>query len=132
MPAEHLPVFPRQLLIGGHWLDASDGTRLTVLDPATERPIADIPSASVQDAKSAVDAAAAAAPGWAATPPRERAEVLRTAFELMTENRNQLAELISLEEGKTRAEALAEVGYAAEFFRWYAEGGLPNWGTLWA
>jgi succinate-semialdehyde dehydrogenase/glutarate-semialdehyde dehydrogenase len=112
---------PKKLWIGGEWLDGSEGDTLAVADPATERVIAEVAGASRDDVVRAIDAAEAAAPGWVATSPRERAEILRKAFELMTQRREELAVIISREEGKTRAEALGEVAYAAEFFRWYSE-----------
>ncbi len=112
---------PTDLFIGGVWAPAKSGERIDVTDPATERVIATCSSGNVDDAIRAVDAAKAAASQWSSTAPRERAEVLRRAFELMIERRDDLAIIISSEEGKTRAEALGEVTYAAEFFRWYAE-----------
>ena len=112
---------PKQLFIGGQWVDSQDGASIDVIDPATEKVNASVASGTPDDATRAVDAAHAAAAGWAATAPRERAEILRVAFELLTANREDLAVLISREEGKTRDEGLGEVTYAAEFFRWYAE-----------
>uniref|UniRef100_UPI001A9712A2 NAD-dependent succinate-semialdehyde dehydrogenase n=1 Tax=Paracoccus fontiphilus TaxID=1815556 RepID=UPI001A9712A2 len=78
----------------------------------------------------AVDAAAAAAPGWAATPPRQRAEILRRCWELMTRDAERLARLISLENGKALKDARGEVAYAAEFFRWFAEEAVRGTGDL--
>lgn len=112
---------PKKLFIGGQWLDSQDGSDIEVTDPATEQIIACVSSASVDDATLAVDAAFEAGESWAATAPRERAEILRAAFELITAKKDDLAVIISREEGKTRQEALSEVAYAAEFFRWYAE-----------
>ena len=109
------------LYIDGRWQSASDGARFDVYDPATEQVIASVSSATAEDAKAAVDAAYNAGPAWAAKSPRERAEVLRKAYELMVERRDDYARVISREEGKTHAEGLGEVAYAAEFFRWYAE-----------
>ncbi|MDH4109623.1 MAG: NAD-dependent succinate-semialdehyde dehydrogenase [Gammaproteobacteria bacterium] len=111
----------KDLYIGGRWVPSSDGNRIPVIDPATESVIADVASGSTGDALSAVDAAADAGPRWAATAPRERAEILRRAFELMQQRKTDLATIISREEGKTLAEGLGEVAYAAEFFRWYSE-----------
>lgn len=111
----------KDLYVGGKWLPSSDGNRIPVVDPATEEVIAEVASGSAEDAGRAVDAASDAACQWAATAPRERAEILRRAFELMTEHRSEFATIISSEEGKTMAEGLGEVAYAAEFFRWYAE-----------
>jgi len=112
---------PTDLYIGGKWVPSADGNRIPVVDPATEEVIAEVASGAVADAASAVDAAFAAGEEWAATAPRVRAEVLRKSFELMTARKEDLATIISREEGKTLAEGLGEVAYAAEFFRWYAE-----------
>jgi len=112
---------PKQLFIGGKWIDAQDGGCFDVFDPATESLIARVANGTPQDAVRSVDAASRAAASWASTAPRERAEILRRVFELITAKRDDLAVLMSREEGKTRAEGLAEVAYAAEFFRWYAE-----------
>ncbi len=118
------------LLIGGSWTEASDDEQMDVLDPSTGEPIASIASGSVSDATAAVDAAASAGPGWAASSPRERSEVLRRTFELMTQRSDSLADLIVLEMGKARSEAKAEVAYAAEFFRWYSGEAVRNDGSL--
>jgi succinate-semialdehyde dehydrogenase/glutarate-semialdehyde dehydrogenase len=107
--------------IDGRWRPSGAGTVVPVDDPATGEPLAEIASATVEDCIEAVEAAAAALPGWRATPPRARAEILRGAFELMVRERDQIAELIAGENGKVRADALAEADYAAEFFRWFAE-----------
>ncbi|AXJ10205.1 NAD-dependent succinate-semialdehyde dehydrogenase [Arthrobacter sp. PM3] len=112
---------PRQLLIAGNWQDASDAGTVEVINPSDASVITDIADADVEDGLAAVDAAAAAFPEWAATPPRRRAEILRRCFDLMTERSEQIAHLISLENGKALADARGEVAYAAEFFRWYAE-----------
>ncbi|RSM71475.1 NAD-dependent succinate-semialdehyde dehydrogenase [Kibdelosporangium aridum] len=110
-----------ELLIGGKWLPASDGARIPVLDPATGEEIASVASATVEDGLSAVEAAASALPSWAATAPRARADLLMAVFDLMQERADSLARLIVLENGKALPDALGEVKYAAEFFRWYAE-----------
>ncbi|TKA98001.1 NAD-dependent succinate-semialdehyde dehydrogenase [Cereibacter changlensis] len=106
------------LYIGGDWLP---GGGIPVVDPSTGEVLAETPDASIGDAMRAVDAAEAAAAGWAAMPPRARAEILRRWFVLMTEHAEDLARLISLENGKALPDARGEVAYAAEFFRWYAE-----------
>jgi succinate-semialdehyde dehydrogenase/glutarate-semialdehyde dehydrogenase len=112
---------PRQRLIAGSWQDASGGGIVDVINPSDASVITGIADADVEDGLAAVDAAAAAFPEWAATPPRRRAEILRRCFELMTERSEQIAHLISLENGKALGDARGEVAYAAEFFRWYAE-----------
>lgn len=105
--------------VGGRWVQGTE--RLPVIDPATGEAIADVALANDADCRAAVDAAAAAAADWAATAPRERAEILRRAFELMTDEAEDFARLITRENGKALADARGEVGYAAEFFRWFAE-----------
>ncbi|MFI6901923.1 NAD-dependent succinate-semialdehyde dehydrogenase [Nonomuraea sp. NPDC050394] len=109
------------LHIGGRSTPATDGGRFDVTDPATGEVIASVADATPADALAAVSAAADAAESWSATTPRYRSEVLRQAFELMSEQAEDLATLISRENGKAMPDALAEVAYAAEFFRWYAE-----------
>ena len=111
----------RGLLIGGSWRDAEGGKRLDVIDPADGSVLTDVADGSIADAVDALDAAVDAQADWARTPPRERGEILRTAFELITERADSFAHLMSLEMGKTVAEAKGEVTYGAEFFRWYAE-----------
>lgn len=106
------------LFIGGTW---HPGHGIPVTDPSSALELAEVPDASISDAMRAVDAAEAAAPGWRATPARQRAEILRRWFALMVENAEDLARLISLENGKALPDARGEVAYAAEFFRWYAE-----------
>ncbi|MFR9779556.1 NAD-dependent succinate-semialdehyde dehydrogenase [Micromonospora sp. MS34] len=109
------------LYVGGKGVPAADGGRFDVVDPATGSVITTVADGTVQDAIAAVDAAEKAAAEWAATAPRERAEILRRAFELMTAQADDLARLITLENGKALADARGEVAYAAEFFRWYSE-----------
>jgi succinate-semialdehyde dehydrogenase/glutarate-semialdehyde dehydrogenase len=109
------------LHIGGRAVEAADGGRFDVVDPASGAVIASVADGTVADAIAAVDAADGAAAAWAATPPRQRGEVLRRAFTLMTERAEELARLITAENGKVLADARGEVAYAAEFFRWYSE-----------
>jgi len=111
----------RQLFIGGEWRQAEGGRRFGVLDPADGTTITDVADGDVGDAMDALDAAAAAQGDWARTPPRERSEILRRAYELITAQADDYARLISLEMGKTLTEARGEVTYGAEFFRWFAE-----------
>jgi succinate-semialdehyde dehydrogenase / glutarate-semialdehyde dehydrogenase len=115
------PDVPSDLWIGGEWRAARDGARLDVVDPSTGESFAAVAAGSPADAVAAVDAAADAAPSWAHRAPRERGEVLRSAFELLTAEVDRLAELIVRENGKSLADARGEVVYAAEFLRWFAE-----------
>jgi succinate-semialdehyde dehydrogenase/glutarate-semialdehyde dehydrogenase len=121
MTVDVLAKVPTDLFIGGTWRAASDGGRFDVLDPATGNVLAQVADGSVDDGLAAVAAAAQAGPAWAATPPRQRAEILRRAWQLMTERAEEIATLISLENGKALVDAKGEATYAAEFFRWYAE-----------
>lgn len=111
----------RGLLIGGEWRAADDDRRFDVLDPADGSVLTDVADASVADAVEALDAAAAAQHSWARTAPRERGEILRTAFGLIADRADDFAHLMSLEMGKTVAEARGEVTYGNEFFRWFSE-----------
>jgi succinate-semialdehyde dehydrogenase/glutarate-semialdehyde dehydrogenase len=121
---------PTDLWIGGKWRKASDGGRFDVIDPATENKVASVASATVEDAKAAVDAASVAFPGWSDKKPRERGEILRKAFELIMRDAERLAKLITIENGKALSDSRGEVAYAAEFFRWNAEEGVRNLGQL--
>ncbi|HET6703362.1 aldehyde dehydrogenase family protein, partial [Amycolatopsis sp.] len=112
---------PGRLFIDGTWLDAVDGATMPVDDPATGEVFAHVADAGPKDALLAEDAAVRAQEPWAATPPRERGEILRRAHDIILSRTDDLAELITTEMGKPLAEARGEVAYAAEFFRWFAE-----------
>ena len=111
----------RGLFIGGQWRESGSGKRFEVHDPADESVITDVADGDTTDAMAALDAAVEAQADWAATPPRERGEILRRSFEAIMDQADDFAELISLEMGKTLAEAKGEVTYGAEFFRWFSE-----------
>src|SRR6202000_2560155 len=120
---------PTGLLIGGEWTNGQ-GQQLAVVDPATEAVLAEVADGTEQDGLAAVTAAYEALPKWAATPPRQRAECLRRAFELMTSRAEAFARLMTAENGKSLRDARAEVTYAAEFFRWYSEEAVRIDGNL--
>ncbi len=113
--------FLSDLFIDGAWRPGSSGDRFAVTDPSTNTTITEFAIASVEDCLAAVDAAETAAPGWAAMAPRVRSEILRKAFEILTEEREHFAEIMVRENGKAWPDAIAEAGYATEFFRWFAE-----------
>ena len=119
--AHLLPDARRQLLIGGKWVPGSGGERIDVIDPADGSVLADVADGSLDDARRALDAAVAAQEDWAATAPRERGEILRRAFDLVTEHADDLAVVMSLEMGKPISEAKGEVTYGSEFLRWFSE-----------
>jgi succinate-semialdehyde dehydrogenase / glutarate-semialdehyde dehydrogenase len=112
---------PRELFIGGEWRPAASGRTLPVEDPATQQVLVEVADGDQADAMAALDAAAEAQGSWPATPPRERSEILRRTFEALTERNDELALLMTLEMGKPIADSKAEIAYAAEFFRWFAE-----------
>jgi succinate-semialdehyde dehydrogenase/glutarate-semialdehyde dehydrogenase len=107
------------LYINGEWVKGN-GT-LPVFDPSNGSVIAEVATAGDAECAAAVDAAAAAFPAFAKTAPRVRAEILRKAFEIMVAEADEIAQLVSRENGKVFADARAEVMYAAEFFRWFSE-----------
>lgn len=112
---------PDGLFIGGEWRAASEDKQLRVFDPATGRVVKTIADASPEDGKAAMDAAVEAFPAWSKTPARERAEILRRAFDLLQERKEDFALLMTIEMGKPLAEARGEVGYGGEFLRWFSE-----------
>jgi succinate-semialdehyde dehydrogenase/glutarate-semialdehyde dehydrogenase len=111
----------KHLFIAGEWRDADGGKTLPVEDPSTGSVIAEVADASPADGHAALDSAVDAQPAWAATPPRDRGEILRRAFELITERADDLALVMTLEMGKPLSESRTEIAYAAEFFRWFSE-----------
>jgi succinate-semialdehyde dehydrogenase/glutarate-semialdehyde dehydrogenase len=110
-----------QLYIGGEWRDGGEGATLEVEDPATGETLVEVADATVEDAKQALGAAHETFAEWRDTAPRERGDVLRRAYDVITERADDLALLMTLEMGKPVAESKAEIAYAANFFRWYAE-----------
>jgi succinate-semialdehyde dehydrogenase/glutarate-semialdehyde dehydrogenase len=110
-----------QLYIGGEWRDAGEGGTIPVEDPATGQTIAEVADATVEDAKAALGAAHETFQTFRDHPPRERGDILRRAYDLITERTDDLALLMTMEMGKPIAESKAEIAYAANFFRWYAE-----------
>ncbi|WNM25194.1 NAD-dependent succinate-semialdehyde dehydrogenase [Demequina capsici] len=122
-PAERavITALPSGLFIDGAWQPASSGKTFEVCDPSTGEVLTTVADASPEDAVRALDAAAGAQDAWAATPPRARAEILRKAFDIVQERKEDLALLMTLEMGKPLAEARGEVAYGGEFLRWFSE-----------
>lgn len=106
--------------VGGQWVPGAAGER-DVVNPVDGTILTRVTVSSTTQCLDAVDAAARAQAAWSARPARERAEILRRAYELMCRDEEELARLITLENGKALTDARAEVRYAAEFFRWFAE-----------
>ncbi|WP_019175717.1 NAD-dependent succinate-semialdehyde dehydrogenase [Brevibacterium ravenspurgense] len=109
------------LFIDGQWRDAETGDTIDVINPATGKVIAKVADGSEKDAQDAIEAAGRAQKSWAATPPRERGEILRRAFELLIEKQDEIGAVMTAEMGKSLTEAKGEVAYGAEFFRWFSE-----------
>jgi succinate-semialdehyde dehydrogenase/glutarate-semialdehyde dehydrogenase len=119
--SEVIAAVPKELFIAGAWRPAQSGDRLAVEDPATGEALCEIADAGEVDALDALAAAHDAQAQWGVHPPRERGEILRRAFELISERTEQLATLMSLEMGKSLLEARGEVTYANDFLRWFSE-----------
>ncbi len=114
-------LLPTQAYIGGEWVDAKDGATFQVNNPARGDIIASVPDLSVADATTAIEAAAVAQKEYATWSGKERAAVVRKMYDLMIENIDDLATIITAEMGKPLAEAKGEIAYAASFFEWFAE-----------
>jgi len=110
-----------QLYVGGTWREAGEGGTIPVEDPSTGETLIEVADATVDDAKAALGAAHEAFQSFRDRPPRERGDILRRAFDLISERADDLALLMTLEMGKPVAESKAEIAYAANFFRWYSE-----------
>jgi len=116
--------------INGQWSDAKNGETLPVTNPATGEVITEVPLCGAEETESAIEAAAVAQKAWAATTAKERAVVLRRWFDLMMENQEDLALLMTAEQGKPLAEARGEITYAASFLEWFAEEGKRAYGEV--
>ncbi|MDO4636092.1 MAG: NAD-dependent succinate-semialdehyde dehydrogenase [Lautropia sp.] len=117
-------------LINGHWLTADSGQTLAVTNPATGQVIAQIPDMGAAETRRAIEAAEAALPGWQAKTARERASILRRWFELILGNLDDLATILSSEQGKPLAEAKGEIRYGASYFEWFAEEAKRLYGDI--
>ncbi len=116
-----LDAVPKDLFIGGEWRPAASGKTFAVEDPATGESLCEVADGDATDALAALDSAVNAQEAWAARPPRERGEILRRTYEILTERADDLALLMTLEMGKPVDDSRGEIGYAAEFFRWFSE-----------
>jgi succinate-semialdehyde dehydrogenase/glutarate-semialdehyde dehydrogenase len=114
-------LFVEANLIGGQWVKAADGATIAVTNPANGQVIGHVPSLSRPEIKSAISAAYAAQKAWRAKTGKERASILRRLFELMMENQEDLAQIMTAEQGKPLAEARGEIAYASAFIEWFGE-----------
>jgi succinate-semialdehyde dehydrogenase / glutarate-semialdehyde dehydrogenase len=116
--------------IGGKWVDAASGATHAVLNPATREPIGTVPDMGAAETRRAIEAAAQAFPAWAAHTARERAVILRRWFDLIMANQEDLATLMTAEQGKPLAESKGEIAYGAAFIEWFAEEGKRLYGDV--
>src|SRR5574342_526368 len=118
----------QQGYIDGQWVDADDTTTIVVRNPADSRQIGTVPKMRVAETRRAIDAANAAWPAWRAKTAKERAAILRKWFELMMANQEDLAVLMTVEQGKPLAESRGEIAYGASFIEWFSEEGKRVYG----
>jgi succinate-semialdehyde dehydrogenase / glutarate-semialdehyde dehydrogenase len=116
--------------IGGEWLEATNGATHTVVNPATQEPIGTVPNMGVADTRRAIEAATRAFPAWAALTAKERAALLRRWYELLMAHQEDLATLMTAEQGKPLAESRGEIAYGASFIEWFAEEGKRLYGDV--
>ena len=121
-------LFRQQAMINGRWRDASSKETLAVTNPANGQQLGNVPKMGAAETREAIDAAAGALPAWRALTAKERSIILRRWFELMMEHQDDLAHLMTLEQGKPLAEAKGEISYAASFIEWFAEEGKRIYG----
>lgn len=121
-------LFRQQAFIDGDWRDARSGDVIPVSNPANGKPLGNVPKMGAEEARDAIDAANRALPAWRALTAKERANILRRWFNLMMEHQDDLARLMTLEQGKPLAEAKGEISYAASFIEWFAEEGKRIYG----
>ncbi|WP_296266769.1 NADP-dependent succinate-semialdehyde dehydrogenase [Pseudomonas sp. MLB6B] len=121
MQLKDAQLFRQQAYINGQWLDADNGQTLNVTNPATGEVIGTVPKMGTAETRRAIEAADKALPAWRALTAKERSNKLRRWFELMIENQDDLARLMTTEQGKPLAEAKGEIAYAASFIEWFAE-----------
>ncbi len=114
-------LFRQQAFINGQWQDAADGQRFAVTNPSTQEEIARVADLGAVQTQTAIDAAEQALPAWRARTAKERAACLRAWYQLILDNQEDLARLMTTEQGKPLAEARGEVGYGASFIEWFAE-----------
>jgi len=127
-PLTDTKLFRQQCYIDGAWASADSGKTLAVTDPATAEQLGTVPNMGADETRRAIEAANAALPGWRAKTAKERANILRKWFELMMANQEDLARLMTAEQGKPLVESRGEIAYAASFIEWFAEEGKRIYG----
>lgn len=129
-PLSDRSLLKHQTYVNGKWVDAKSGQTFEVHDPATGKLIGTMPEMNAEDTEEAIKAAAAALPSFSKTTGRERSKMLRKWYDLMVENADDLAKLITWENGKPMADAKGEVTYAANFFEWFSEEAPRTYGDV--
>ncbi|WDU54318.1 NAD-dependent succinate-semialdehyde dehydrogenase [Taylorella equigenitalis] len=114
-------IFKQQALIGDQWMDALSGETIVVTNPATGETVGTVPKMGTKEAEQAVEEAQMALPNWSALPANERSNLLRKWFDLMIEHKEELARLLTIEQGKPLKEAEGEILYGAAYIEWFAE-----------
>jgi succinate-semialdehyde dehydrogenase/glutarate-semialdehyde dehydrogenase len=130
LPLKDASLFRQQCYVDGKWLDADSGKSVAVTNPATGETLGTIPNMGTAETKRAIEAANAAWPAWRKKTAKERAVILRKLFNLMMENQDDLAILMTAEQGKPLAESKGEVAYSASFIEWFAEEGKRTYGDV--
>ena len=128
MQLNDMTLFRQQAMIDGQWRDAPNGDVIAVTNPANGEQLGSVPKMGADETREAIEAANRALPAWRALTAKERANILRRWFDLMMENQDDLARLMTLEQGKPLAEAKGEISYAASFIEWFAEEGKRIYG----
>jgi succinate-semialdehyde dehydrogenase / glutarate-semialdehyde dehydrogenase len=121
-------LFRQACYVGGKWIEADSGRTITVVNPATGEPLGTVPALGQAETRRAIEAANAAYPAWRAMTAKERATILRKLNDLMLANADDLAAIMTAEQGKPLTEAKGEVAYAASFIEWFAEEGKRIYG----
>ena len=123
-------LFRQQCYLDGQWLAADQGAAIAVSNPATGELLGSVPKMGAAETRRAIAAADAALPGWRARTAADRAKLLRRWYELMLENQDDLAQIMTCEQGKPLAEAKGEIAYAASYLEWFAEEGKRAYGEI--
>ncbi|MEO6245041.1 MAG: aldehyde dehydrogenase family protein, partial [Opitutaceae bacterium] len=123
-------LFSERAFVGGEWISADDGRTVPVLNPSTRRELGRIPRLGTAETRRAILAAEAAFPAWRRRPAHERGKILRAWADLLIAHREDLARIMTLEQGKPLAESRAEIIYAASFLEWFAEEGRRVYGDI--
>jgi succinate-semialdehyde dehydrogenase/glutarate-semialdehyde dehydrogenase len=128
LPLKDPELFRQANLVGGKWIGAESGKTIAVRNPATGEVIGTVPALSAAETRAAIEAAQAAFAGWRATLAKDRATILRKLNDLMLANADDLAAIMTAEQGKPLAESKGEIAYAASFIEWFAEEGKRVYG----